>query len=212
MRQYGHKFRITATLETSGTNSSQDPKEPELMESYREAKRRQTDKFRREAIEWTKGQLARSRGQELLGIFNPLLKCQLFKAQSEHWEDLMKEHLENIHSLCCQFVVVAIDHVVAGDVAQRLQVQKLDPALYERYQAARSELQRLIEDKQRQPVTYDPHYAAEIKKSRERKSHARITALIKEATVTTNDQQTTLNQSLRGYPHPAACIQPLSYN
>lgn len=69
------------------------------------------------------------------------------------------------------------------DVAERLQDLKLDDALNRRYSMATMELDRLIEDKQRQPVTYDPAYTTTVQESRSRKTTAKIRSLMEQARV-----------------------------
>lgn len=199
VRQYGHKYRIQATADTAGTNSKDDPPEPKLMDSYAEASDCQTVKSRDDAVSWVKELLVRSRGRELPGNFNPLLMSQLFREQSEHWSALAEAHIENIHQLCLDFVRVAINEVAAADVSQRLQQLKVDGALDQRYEAAQQELAKLIEDKQRHPITYDPSYSTNVKESRERKSNAKIQTLLDQAMVNSTDgdgnSQATVNRA-----------------
>jgi len=182
-----------ATEEYAGTNSEDDPAEPQLIEQYDVAREHQHVWAREDAADWVKGLLIRSRGKELPGNFNPLLMGQLFREQSQPWHDLAQAHLDRIETLCSDFVHVAINHVVAEDVAKRLQDVKLDTALKTRYHNAREELVRLVEDKQRHPITYDPSYTANVKEARERKANARLQAMIKEATVHFEDDEGNVN-------------------
>lgn len=182
MRQYGHKYRIWAGDGHAGTNSKQDLPEPPL-EDYEGAKDVQEVKSRPDAIQWVKCILVRTRGRELPGNFNPLLMSQLFWEQSENWERLALEHIDRVDALCKHFVRDAINDVVVEDVSIRLQSLKLDDALKRRRANACEELQRLVEDKQRPPITYDPAYTATVQEARAQKTTAKVQALMDQAKV-----------------------------
>jgi GTPase SAR1 family protein len=57
-----------------------------------------------DAREWVRRILLRSRGKELIGNFNPHLLNELFWEQSERWEKLATDHVENIYYLCELFL------------------------------------------------------------------------------------------------------------
>lgn len=182
MRQYGHKFRIWAENGRAGTNSEKDLPEPPL-EEYEGAKDIQEIMSYPDAIQWVKCILVRTRGRELPGNFNPLLMSQLFWEQSENWEILALEHIDRVDALCNQFIRDAIDDVVVEDVSIRLQSLKLDDALTRRRTDACDELRRLVQDKQRPPITYDPTYTATVQEARARKTTAKIQSLMDQAKV-----------------------------
>ena len=174
MRQYGHKYRIAATDDAACTNSSDDLPEPTLTEEYADAEEMQTEMSRPDAVEWVKSLLVRTRGRELPGNFTPLLMSQLFCEQSENWRNLTLVHIDRVDALCSAFVHSATDAVVSPEIAERLRFLKLDEALKSRRQAATQELKWLIEDKKRQPITYDPSYTANVQESRARKTTAKF--------------------------------------
>ncbi|KAK4610060.1 Interferon-induced GTP-binding protein Mx1 [Fulvia fulva] len=196
MRQYGHKFRIWAGDDAAGTNSKKDLPEPELMEPYDEAKSLQKVLKRQDAVQWVKDILVRTRGRELPGNFNPLLMSQLFWEQSEHWNLLAAKHIDQVSDLCSAFVRAAIESAPFPDVAARLLALKINEALDVRRQHAILELHKLIEDKQRPPITYDPSYTANIQESRSRKTAAKFEKMMREASVTTEDGNTMLNPEI----------------
>ncbi|KAK4541234.1 hypothetical protein LTR36_008150 [Oleoguttula mirabilis] len=183
MRQFGHKFRIMATDDAAGTNSKKDLPEPELMVEYAEAKSLQKRLSRPDAVQWVKNILVRTRGRELPGNFNPLLMSQLFWEQSEHWKDLARAHVDRVNALCSAFVGMAIRTVVNEEMAEKVQMAKIDQALKDRCEDAVRELQSLIEDKQRPPITSDPSYTAAVQESRARKTKAKFDALMNQAKV-----------------------------
>lgn len=183
MRQFGHKFRIPATDDAAGTNSPQDLPEPPLHDEYAKASSKQQEMSREDAVDWVKNLLVKTRGRELPGNFNPLLMSQLFWEQSENWEELALAHIDRIDALCSTFVRAAIQAVVTPDIADRMQALKLDEALQTRRQAAVQELDYLIKDKQRAPITYDPSYTATVQGSRGKKTKSKFQALVDQAKV-----------------------------
>ncbi|CAK4033085.1 dynamin GTPase [Lecanosticta acicola] len=198
MRQYGHKFRIWATEDAAGTNSKKDLPEPELIEEYQGAKDLQKTVSRKDAVTWVKDILVRTKGRELSGNFNPLLMSQLFWEQSENWENLASVHIDRIDALCCRFIEEAIKAVTLAfpDVATRLLALRLEDALKTRLSNARQELQRLIQDKQRPPITYNPSYTAAIQESRSQKAKAKIMQLMDQAKVDNGDGDSVINPEL----------------
>lgn len=103
MRQFGHKYRIWATDEASGTNSHGDLPEPHLTSEFADASSLQSTISRSDAVQWVKDVLVRTRGRELPGNFNPLLMSQLFWEQSEHWKSLAATHIDySVQTFCPQ--------------------------------------------------------------------------------------------------------------
>ncbi|KAI9768756.1 MAG: hypothetical protein M1839_003971 [Geoglossum umbratile] len=88
---------------------------------------------RKEALDRVRLRLTRSRGRELPGIFNPLLVGELFHEQASPWRALATE---------------------------RLQQYWIDVILEEKLQRARKTLDRLMEDCDKHPITYN-HYFIE---------------------------------------------------
>ncbi|KAK4575336.1 hypothetical protein LTR86_001190 [Recurvomyces mirabilis] len=183
IRRYGHKYRIWATDDAAGTNTKEDLPEPKLMEEYGEAKALQRTLSRRDAIEWVRDILVRSRGRELPGNFNPLLMSQLFWEQSQNWKQLAQTHIERVNMLCKDFVHAAIHDVVFADISTRLKMLKIDEALDQRCKNATDSLEQIIEDNQRPSITYDPSYTATVQEARALKTKAKMDALIRQATV-----------------------------
>lgn len=183
MRQYGHKYRIWSTESTAGTNSRNDLPEPDLIEDYAAVKDLQETRLRYEAVDWVKQILVRTRGRELAGNFNPLLMSQLFREQSENWEAFAAYHIDKIATLCAAVVKAAIDEVVSEDVSTKLQDERVDPTMRQRQANAKAELHQLIQDKLRQPITYDPSYTAHVQEARTQKTMAKIQDLMVQAKV-----------------------------
>lgn len=183
MRQYGHKYRIWSTEGTAGTNSKDDLPEPDLIDAYACSRECQAERSREEAVDWVKQILVRTRGRELAGNFNPLLMSQLFREQSELWEDFAAYHIHKIATLCAAVVKAAIDEVVSEDISAKLQAERVDPTMRQRQANAKAELHQLIQDKLRQPITYDPSYTAHVQEARTQKTMAKIQALMDQSEV-----------------------------
>lgn len=202
MRQYGHKYRIWSTEGTAGTNSKDDLPEPDLIDAYGFATNYQEERSREEAVDWVKQILVRTRGRELAGNFNPLLMSQLFREQSENWEEYASHHIYKIATLCAAVVKAAIDEVVSEDISAKLQAERVDPTMRQRQANAEAELHQLIQDKLRQPITYDPSYTAHVQEARTQKTVAKVQTLISQVQLETmkygdtGDRRTPINPQL----------------
>lgn len=157
--------------------------EPDLIDAYGYATNYQEGRSREEAVNWVKQILVRTRGRELAGNFNPLLMSQLFREQSENWEEFAAYHINKVATLCAAVVKAAIDEVVSEDISTKLQGERVDPTMRQRRANAKAELHQLIQDKLRQPITYDPSYTAHVQEARAQKTMARIRALMDQAKV-----------------------------
>lgn len=182
MRRYGHKYKIGITEGNNDGFLQTDEKQivdPELDSSYASAAWPQITKTRAEAISWVKNVLQRSRGRELPGNFNPLLINELFKEQSESWETLALAHIDRIAIVCESFVRALLNDVTTPDVSARLQAHQVEPALKARLAGAQAELSKIIQDKNRHPITYNHYYTTTIQKMRNKKRMNRINKLAK---------------------------------
>lgn len=72
------------------------------------------------AMKWAQKMLLRSRGNELIGNFNPNLIAELFWEQSQPWEELASDHVERVCSLCEKFLDDLLTYMAPEDVKSRL--------------------------------------------------------------------------------------------
>ena len=114
---------------------------------------------RKEAINWVKKTLERSRGYELPGTFQPMLISQLFWEQSQPWEEIASEHIINVATICKDFVYTVLQYAAPGEFFPRLTSLSVDAALKASLAAAKEELGKLIKDKARHPMTYNREFA-----------------------------------------------------
>lgn len=57
-----------------------------------------------DALKWVAHVLARTRGRELVGNYNPLLVGELLWEQASKWHLLAVHHIESVASQCSQFL------------------------------------------------------------------------------------------------------------
>lgn len=94
MRKKGHHRSIydDGCPKPSATNSVQTTDIEQIHMSWKDA------------IEWVRQLLFKSRGRELPGTFNPLLVGELFRDQSVNWEVIAREHVKKIWLACRNFL------------------------------------------------------------------------------------------------------------
>ncbi len=129
---------------------------------------------RKDALDWIKQVLVCSRGAELPGNFNPFLIGELFWEQSQNCEKKAKNHVEHISSLCRTFVYDILNDICPSDVARRLKSSSVVDSLRKRLVEAKEELDKLLTDKRRKPVTYNHYYTMTIQKRRRDRAQAEI--------------------------------------
>jgi hypothetical protein len=124
---------------------------------------------RDEAIDWVHRTLERSRGLELPGNFNPLIISQLFWEQSTPWKELALEHIETVAAKCKLFVDIVLKETAPSDIQTRLVDHCVDDALNSALKKAKLELSSIIEDKERNLMTYNHYFTAKIQDQRKSK-------------------------------------------
>ncbi|KAF1810946.1 hypothetical protein P152DRAFT_489969 [Eremomyces bilateralis CBS 781.70] len=171
MHENGHKFRILDDgAETDGDEASGDIK------------------THSQAISWVLKTLKEGRGRELPGTFNPMLVWQLFWKQSETWEQQAKAHVIHISEVCMHFVHLVLDHVAASDVKRKILDKSINPALVNSRDAALSELKKVVDDKNRHPITYNHYFTDTLQKRRQERLTKRLTENIENATVSVTEK------------------------
>ncbi|KAK7704093.1 hypothetical protein SLS64_008651 [Diaporthe eres] len=148
-RNRGHKFHI----EFDGTQSLPSSTQPKSI-------------TKKKALEWVKKKLRESRGTELIGNYNPNVIAELLWEQSEPWEKISTDHVQNISGFCEKFVAILLDSLVADDVKPRIWHSMILPALKERRQAGFDELKKLLTDSKDFPVNYNHYYTDNVHEER----------------------------------------------
>ncbi|KAI9844695.1 MAG: hypothetical protein M1837_005437 [Sclerophora amabilis] len=135
-----------------------------------------------EALEWVGKAIARTRGKELPGNFNPLLIGELFWEQSEKWERIAKVHMESVAHDCSRFLDALLREKCPKDVHTRLWSFKIEDALKARSADSVRELKMLMEDLTNHPITYNHYYTDTIKKRRRERGTRSLADCIENAT------------------------------
>lgn len=108
-----------------------------------------------------------SRGRELPGNYNYILMSELFHEQSSRWHDIATQHLACIDFEATDFVDEALLHIVREDAVRQEIRDITDASLRKNFKAATEELKKLLEDEQRQPITYNHYYIDNIQNVRQ---------------------------------------------
>ncbi|KAH8717086.1 P-loop containing nucleoside triphosphate hydrolase protein [Phaeosphaeriaceae sp. PMI808] len=127
------------------------------------------NKTRKEAVQWVKSTLERFRGQELPGTFQSMLVSYLFRELSEPWGELALQHIDKVGQLCRNFIELIIENTTPLDFRARLISMSVDAALTHLLNNAKDELRRILDDKMRQPCTYNQNFTTTTQNTRQRK-------------------------------------------
>jgi hypothetical protein len=141
------------------------------------------------ALKWVAHVLARTRGRELVGNYNPLLVGELFWEQSSKWQVLAVDHIEHVGSQCSQFLNALLHDKCPKDVESRLWDRKIHDALRKRSREAREELAKIMEDIKGYPINYNHYYTDTIKSRRQNRQQAALAETMKQASQTTYHPQ-----------------------
>jgi hypothetical protein len=181
-REVAHKYHID--LDKDGLK----PFDPKSAEGY-------GDRFtvpiapirmkKEDALKWIAHVLARTRGRELVGNYNPLLVGELFWEQSSKWQVLAVDHIERVSSQCSQFLKSLLHDKCPKDVESRLWDSKIHDALRGRSQEASEELARIMEDVKGYPINYNRYYTDTVKSRRQTRQRAALAETVKKASKTT---------------------------
>ncbi|KAF9733790.1 dynamin family protein [Paraphaeosphaeria minitans] len=129
---------------------------------------------RQEAIVWAQKILERSWGSELKGDSNHLLISQLFWEQSQPWKIIAFEHVSRVARACREFVYAVLKHSAPAEFVERLASLSVDAALASALDTCKQELQKILADLARFPLTYNHYFTTTLQKQRQRK-HEKIT-------------------------------------
>ena len=134
-------------------------------------------------MQWT-------RGRELAGTFNPMLISQLFANQSKFWDGIAHDHIDAVANICQNFVLHVLTTVASSDVKRKIVAITVVPALKTAYEAAKSELNLIIEDKKRHPMTYNHYFTDTIQNNRKERYIRMMTDAASRATVSIPEKTT----------------------
>jgi GTPase SAR1 family protein len=136
---------------------------------------------RAQMLDWVAEFLARCRGKEPVGNFNPLVIGELYWEQSSKWQALGKEHIERVATVCRTFFDTLLKEKCPQDVRSRL-TSKINSTLRARREAALQELRNMIKDNHEYPAVYSQSYADAAQKSHNDRMQSVLTDSIYKAT------------------------------
>ncbi|CZS94323.1 related to dynamin GTPase [Rhynchosporium graminicola] len=116
---------------------------------------------------WVKETYLRTRGRELPGNYNHVLLAELYHEQSSRWAGIAENHVKKLFDITTEFVDGAMDHVVHEENMRREIILLANTRLEEGKALANEELQKLLADEKRQPITYNHYYTDNIQSARE---------------------------------------------
>lgn len=108
----------------------------------------------------------RTRGRELPGNSNSALLSELFYEQSQRWYSIGNGHIESILAVVSQWVKDMASSLIAEDHLQCEIRRILMASLETAKQLALEELDKLICDERRSPLTYNHYYTDNVQKAR----------------------------------------------
>jgi len=109
----------------------------------------------------------RTRGTELPGNYNPVLLAELYREQSQPWITMAKKHVQNTVVMTRQWVRSAGSRLIREE-GLRGEVEVIfDQWLSGAESQALEELNKLVADEQRHPLTYNHYYTDNVQKSRQ---------------------------------------------
>ncbi|KAH7037042.1 P-loop containing nucleoside triphosphate hydrolase protein [Microdochium trichocladiopsis] len=110
--------------------------------------------------------LRKTRGRELLGLFNPLIVGDLFVEQCDPWRRLVRSLVDDIRDAVHTTTRLVIEHVTANDVVTEVvnfvheQVGELEIELH-------AKIEELLMSAINQPITYNPQLTENVQKAQQ---------------------------------------------
>ncbi|KAL4765144.1 P-loop containing nucleoside triphosphate hydrolase protein [Aspergillus foveolatus] len=104
-------------------------------------------------MDWVRQVHSRTRGKELPGNYNSTLLAELFHEQSRRWFNIAQSHVRHVRHIASQWKDQVLHAIISEE---KLRTERL----------AMEELDKLIQDEQRDPLTYNHYYTDNIQKAR----------------------------------------------
>ncbi|KAM0517737.1 hypothetical protein ACHAPE_004711 [Trichoderma viride] len=165
MRDSGHKRKEKAGTESNGSKHASKSAAPGSgITANREEG--QISVSQAQMMQWVKKIYIRTRGKELPGNYNAAFLAELFREQSILWPGIATSHIHNVLRAVTQWIKLAVERLIVKD-SMRDQIHMILIEWLENTEtSALGELERLIEDEQRAPLTYNHYYTDNVQKDR----------------------------------------------
>ncbi|KAJ6118893.1 Dynamin [Penicillium samsonianum] len=115
-----------------------------------------------------------TRGQELPGNYNQALLAELFHLQSLRWAQIAGEHIVVVAKIVSRFVNAALTYAIKDGKVRENIGRLVSTTLEANTEAAEHELEKILGDKTRQPITYNHYYTDNIQNARNEASKASL--------------------------------------
>ncbi|KAF5859807.1 hypothetical protein ETB97_002416 [Aspergillus alliaceus] len=111
--------------------------------------------------------LRRTRGRELPGTFNPMIVNDLFKEQSQPWQNIAKYYIAKAWEAAKIFIYAAVTEVSDMATSSALLKDVFDPALGNLLKKMEMRLDEMLErHRNGHPITYNHYFTDNLQKSR----------------------------------------------
>ncbi|PWY93088.1 hypothetical protein BO94DRAFT_487610, partial [Aspergillus sclerotioniger CBS 115572] len=125
----------------------------------------QTVVTRKKYIEHIELLLRESRGRELPGTFNPMIITDLFQEQSQLWQKIAENHIDEVWAATQAFIIAVVRGVSDEATTVTLLHDITAPALDDRLQAMKRKLTEVLERyRSGHPITYSREFVEIIQK------------------------------------------------
>ncbi|KAK1657773.1 P-loop containing nucleoside triphosphate hydrolase protein [Colletotrichum godetiae] len=172
LRQKGHRYHFVSTTEKGLVVAEDlDQNKTSMTPSPKPLSRKKSGA-------WVQKMLLRSRGTELIGNFNPRLIGELFWEQCQPWENLARNHIEQVGQLCRDFLANLLEQKVLKEMKGRIWTFMVQDTLAERKQAAYDELGKLMRDIKEFPINYNHYYTDTIEQRSQERLKIRLESLL----------------------------------
>ncbi|KAF4765279.1 hypothetical protein HAV15_003258 [Penicillium sp. str.  len=164
MREFGQKRKIVSSEDSDSSEEapSSENEEDQILVS------------KEGMAAWVKQVYYRTRGRELPGNYNHALLAELFHSQSTRWGRIARDHVDAVAELVSQFLQAAAKFVIKDNKVRQNVLHSVEKSVQANLQRAIDDLDTLLEDEARQPITYNHYYTDNIQKSRSDQSKRQI--------------------------------------
>lgn len=131
-----------------------------------------------EAISWVRDTLVNSRGRELPGTFSPMLIGDLFRVQSNPWENISTIHLQDVWTRARKHVEDILSTLLDIEACMALLMHYVDPLMEKLLKSAKAEMDSLFRDRHRHAITYNHYFTENVQKIFDARNEKRILGVL----------------------------------
>ncbi|KAJ6102633.1 Dynamin [Penicillium sp. IBT 16267x] len=119
--------------------------------------------------------------RQLPGNYNQALLAELFHVQSLRWAEIAREHIVVVSRIVSQFVHAALTYAIKDGKVRENIGRLVSTTLEANAEAAEHELEKILQDETRQPITYNHYYTDNIQNARNESSKSLIEDSVRDA-------------------------------